>query len=51
MVIHYNENELKLSVSIDMTNGTANIKDENILATPVHLKMWQHTKKNGRRIG
>ena len=21
------------------------IKDENILATPVHLKMWQHTKK------
>lgn len=21
------------------------IKDENILATPVHLKMWQHSKK------
>ena len=21
------------------------IKDENILATPVHLKVWQHTKK------
>lgn len=21
------------------------IKDENILATPVHLKMWQHTEK------
>lgn len=31
VIIHYNENELKLSVSIDMTNGTANIKDENIL--------------------
>lgn len=22
------------------------IKDENILATPVHLKVWQHNKKN-----
>lgn len=24
------------------------IKDENILATPVHLKMWQHNKKEER---
>ena len=31
VVIHYNENELKLSVNVDLLNGTVNIDDNNIL--------------------
>ena len=34
--------------ALDETNkpwAYIRIKDENILATPVHLKMWQHSKK------
>ena len=46
--IRINETVSKPVYALDETNkpwAYIRIKDENILATPVHLKMWQHSKK------
>lgn len=46
--VRINEAASKPIYALDETNkpwAYIRIKDENILATPVHIKMWQHTKK------
>lgn len=46
--IRINETVSKPVYALDETNkpwAYIRIKDENILATPNHLKMWQHSKK------
>ncbi len=46
--VRINEMPSKPVYALDQENkpwAYIRIKDENILATPVHLKMWQHTKK------
>lgn len=46
--IRIDETVSKPVYALDETNkpwAYIRIKDENILATPVHLKMWQHSKK------
>ena len=46
--IRINETVSKPVYALDEMNkpwAYIRIKDENILATPVHLKMWQHSKK------
>lgn len=47
--VNINEAKTKPVYAIDEENkpkAYIRIADENILATPVHLKVWQHTKKS-----
>lgn len=47
--IDINEAETKPIYALDENNtpkAYLRIKDENILATPVHLRVWQHNKKS-----
>ena len=46
--VRINKAASKPEYAMDETNkpwAYIRIKDENILATPVHLRMWQHSKK------
>lgn len=51
--IYINEVHSKPVYALDEMNtpkAYIRIKDENILATPVHLKVWQHSKKDTGRF-
>lgn len=53
LVVQIDESEHKPVFAKD-ENGKSlayiRIKDENILATPVHLRVWQQRRQSGRRI-
>jgi predicted HTH transcriptional regulator len=49
LMVQINEAEAKPVCALDEENkpkAYIRIADENILATPVHLKVWQHSKKD-----